>query len=145
MVDELWIRHGLSIPASDLEWQASRASGAGGQHVNTTSSKVELRFDLEGNTTLPAAVKERLRRLAAARLDGDGRILLVCQDERSQFRNKSIALERLRVLIQQALVAPKKRRATRPTRASVRRRLESKRAQSEKKKSRRTASGRGED
>ncbi|MGB0679870.1 MAG: alternative ribosome rescue aminoacyl-tRNA hydrolase ArfB [Polyangiales bacterium] len=137
-MDDLCIHDNLVIPAQDLSWSAVRAGGPGGQHVNKVSTKVELRFDLPGNTTLSQAVKARLRRLAGVRrLDADGRLVLTEQQSRSQSQNLTEALERLRTLISAALVVPKKRKATRPSRAAKRRRLQDKRKLAEKKQRRR--------
>jgi ribosome-associated protein len=135
-MDELRIDARVVIPESDLSWTAVRSSGPGGQHVNKTATKVELRFDLRGTTSLPAGAKARLRALARGRLDPDGRLLVVSQKTREQGRNLEDARERLAELVRQALVVPKVRRATRPTRASKARRVEAKRQRSAKKQMR---------
>jgi ribosome-associated protein len=103
-----------------------RASGPGGQNVNKVSSAVQLRFDMEGSTALSESVKQRLRGLAGRRLTDDGAILIIARNQRSQEHNRREALERLADLVQRALVVPKTRRATKPTRASKERRLEGK-------------------
>ena len=133
----LAITPSLSIPGSDLSWEASRSSGPGGQNVNKVASKVELRFNLPGTRALSLEVKERLALLAATRLDADGWILIVSQLTRDQGRNLDDALDKLRQLILRALVRPTPRRPTRPTRASKERRLTAKRQHSERKQGRR--------
>ena len=115
-----------SIPDSDLSYAFVRASGPGGQNVNKVSSAVQLRFDMEGSTALSESVKQRLRGLAGRRLTDDGAILIIARNQRSQEHNRREALERLADLVQRALVVPKTRRATKPTRASKERRLEGK-------------------
>lgn len=132
----LEVRPGVTVPERELSWAAVRSSGPGGQNVNKVSSKVELRFDFETSTVLPAAVKARLRQLAQNRLDSEGRILIVSQVTRNQPQNRNDARARLAALIAQALVAPKRRKATRPSLGAKRARLQNKRAQSQKKQSR---------
>ncbi len=126
----------LLIPDEELEWKFIRATGPGGQNVNKVASAVQLRFHLEANASLPAAAKERLRRLAGRRLLDDGSLLIVARAERSQERNRSEALERLAALIRAALVEPKTRKRTRPTRASKQRRLDDKKRRGEAKRTR---------
>src|SRR5688572_17022632 len=104
------------IPEGDLSWTAVRSSGPGGQHVNKTSTKVELRFDLPGTSALAPGAKARLRALARGRLDPEGKLLVVSQKTREQGRNLEDARERLAELVRQALIVPKTRRPTRPTR-----------------------------
>jgi len=137
MADALVIRGSIVIPAEELEWKAARSSGPGGQNVNRVATKVELRFDLAGTRVLDAATRARLRRSAKARLDADGRLVITSQSTRSQAQNLEIAREKLAELIRAALVAPKRRKATRPTRASKERRLNAKRKTSDKKQTRR--------
>jgi ribosome-associated protein len=103
-----------------------RAGGPGGQHVNTTSSAVQLRFDVAHSPSLPDDVRARLMRLAGRRLTQEGVLVLVAQGERSQLRNREAALERLIELIRVAARPPVPRKATKPTRASKRRRLDGK-------------------
>jgi ribosome-associated protein len=137
MAEALRVADTVLIPASDLTFAASRSSGPGGQNVNKVASKIELRFDLAGTTALHPAVKARLRALAANRLDADGQLRVVSQKTRDQLQNRQDALDKLAALIRSALVAPKPRRATRPTRGSKRRRLESKQHRSGTKQLRR--------
>ena len=136
MPDPLLINPALTIPAGDITWAAARSSGPGGQNVNKVSSKVELRFDLEGTTALDEPTRERLRNLARTKLDAEGRILIVSQATRDQSRNLEDAREKLRELVVAALVRPKKRKPIKPSRAAKKRRVENKRKVGEKKQSR---------
>jgi ribosome-associated protein len=123
----------LWIPDSDLSLSFVRGSGPGGQNVNKVASAVQLRFDLAGTAALADAVKARLRLLAGRRLTADGAILIIARNHRTQEANRREAGERLAELIRAALVAPKPRKATRPTRASRERRLDSKTRQKQMK------------
>ena len=124
------------IPDTDLSFAFVRASGPGGQNVNKVSSAVQLRFDMRGSTALSDAVKSRLRALAGRRVTDDGAILIIARNQRSQDQNRREALERLAELIQRALIVPKTRKATKPTRASREKRLESKVRQQRTKRQR---------
>lgn len=115
-----------SLPDQDLTWSFVRASGPGGQNVNKVATAAQLRFDLAGTAALQPAAKERLRALAGRRLTADGALIIVARNQRTQEANRREALERLADLVRRALIAPKVRRATRPTRASRERRLETK-------------------
>jgi ribosome-associated protein len=126
----------IEIPDEELEWKFVRSSGPGGQNVNKVSSAVQLRFLLPRNTSLPGAVRGRLRRLAGQKLVDDGSILIAARRERSQEQNRRAALERLAELIRAALIEPKVRKKTRPTRASMERRIESKKRRAGTKRSR---------
>jgi ribosome-associated protein len=132
-LDDLVIAPGLVIPAKYLDWSALRSSGPGGQNVNKVSSKVVLRFDFEHCPALTPEVRTRLRRLAENRLDAEGRLAIASQSERDQPRNLARALERLALLVRAALVRPRPRKPTRPTKGSRVRRLSDKHHQSEKK------------
>jgi ribosome-associated protein len=122
----LMVRAGLEIPDSDLEVAFVRSAGPGGQNVNKVASAVQLRFSLARNTTLPDDVKARLRQLAGQRVTDAGELLIVARETRSQEQNRRSAEQRLLDLVRRALVPPKKRHATKPTRASRERRLDSK-------------------
>jgi ribosome-associated protein len=132
----LVINSELGIPDEDFEWKFIRASGPGGQNVNKVSSAVQLRFLLPQNSSLPGAAKQRLRRLAGQKLNDDGSILIFARSERSQEQNRREALARLEALIRQALIAPKIRNKTKPTRASKERRIESKKKRGSTKRQR---------
>jgi ribosome-associated protein len=121
----------LSIPLSEITLRTSRSSGPGGQHANVTASRVEASFDVLASTSLSEA--QRARVLARA---GE-RIVAVAQDERSQLRNRELALKRLAERLARALAVPRRRRATRPTAASRARRLQNKRMAGRRKLERR--------
>jgi ribosome-associated protein len=123
----------IEIPDADVELTFIRSSGPGGQNVNKVASAVQLRFDVAGTRVISDAVKARLRHLAGSRLTEDGSLLIVARESRSQEQNRRAAFERLENLIARALVEPKRRVATRPTRASKERRLASKRAAKQQK------------
>ena len=127
----------IVIGDDELEWKFIRASGPGGQNVNKVSSAVQLRFLLPFNTSLPVAVRNRLRALGGQKLNDDGTILISARSERSQEQNRRDALDRLAQMIQAAMVEPKIRKKTRPTKASKERRIDSKKRRSS------TKSGRG--
>lgn len=117
---------GISLDESEIEESFVRASGPGGQHVNKTSTAVQLRFDVRHSPSLPNDVAIRLMKLAGSRLTQEGVLVITVQSERSQKRNREEALARLVELIRRAAVRPTVRRSTKPPAASRRRRLESK-------------------
>lgn len=119
------VTRSISIDGDWLEEKFVRASGPGGQHVNTTSSAVELRFDLAASD-LPEVVKTRLVALAGSRLNNDGVIVLRSEGERSQLFNRQDARERLFDLIREATIVPKKRRPTKPSKAAKAKRVDGK-------------------
>jgi ribosome-associated protein len=130
------------LPPSELEYRATRSGGPGGQHVNTSSTRVELVFDLDGSPTLTEAERTRARRRLRTRLDGEGRLRVVAQDERSQHRNRRLATERFCAIMRDALAPPPPpRRPTRPTRAAAKERLEGKRRDAARKRLRRPPAG----
>jgi ribosome-associated protein len=132
----LQVHDALSIPRSELDVRVSRSSGAGGQHVNKTSSRVEIFWSIRGSRALSDDQRARLMERLASRLTTDGSIRVVASDNRSQSRNRDLAEERLAEMVRRALVVPKKRRATRPTKASKEARLEGKKRRSHKKRER---------
>jgi ribosome-associated protein len=133
---DLVVNDRVTVPARDLSWSASRASGPGGQNVNKVATRVTLRFNLRGTDALTRAQKSRLRKLAGKRIDSQGSLMINAQAERSQRQNLERARDGLRKLIRKALVPPKRRVATKPTRASKRRRLDDKRRRGEQKRAR---------
>ena len=120
------INNDITLADWEISEQFMRASGPGGQNVNKVSSAVELRFEAARSPSITPAVKARLKRLAGRRWTSDGALILQCDETRSQARNRDIIRQRLAALIQQALVAPKRRIATRPTLGSQKRRLKAK-------------------
>ena len=127
----------LTIPAAELTFRASRAGGPGGQHVNTSSTRIELLWDLVHSTAVNDDVRARLQEKLAARLDADGMVRVVASDRRSQAQNRGAAAERLAEIVRRALVVPRKRRPTRPTAASREQRLAEKKRRGERKRDRR--------
>ena len=132
----LEITDSIAIPHSEIELSAMRSQGAGGQHVNKTSTAIHLRFDIHASS-LPEPVKGRLLSSRDRRITAEGVIVIKSQQHRSQKKNRDAALERLRKLIQGALKTRKKRKSTRPTRASREKRLDLKKQRGKTKKNRR--------
>jgi ribosome-associated protein len=135
--DPLPIAPGLDLPLPELEYRASRSGGPGGQHVNTSSTRVEVWWDIAGSPTLSEEQRQRLLGRLASRLDGAGRLRLVSSGSRSQLRNREEVTERLVRLVAEALAIPKRRKPTRPSRAAKAARLEAKRRRGATKRERR--------
>ncbi|HEX4468862.1 MAG TPA: alternative ribosome rescue aminoacyl-tRNA hydrolase ArfB [Gemmatimonadaceae bacterium] len=135
--DDIVVSPALTIPYAELSFRASRAGGPGGQHVNTSSTRIELLWDLTHSTAVTDDVRARLLGKLASRLDAEGMVRIVASDRRSQAQNREAAAERLADIVRKALIVPKKRRPTRPTAASREQRLRDKRRQSHRKRDRR--------
>ncbi len=134
--DTLAIPGGLALPRSELLLRATRSSGPGGQHVNTSSSRIELVWDIPASPSLNAQQRALLLERLASRVDSRGRLRLVAQEERSQLRNREAVVARFSDIVARALVVPKRRKRTRPPAASRRARLETKRRRSTIKRDR---------
>jgi len=126
----LRITDAIALQDWELSEQFVRASGPGGQNVNKVSTAVELRFEADRSPALTGPVKNRLKRLAGRRWTKEGAMVLYCDETRSQQRNRDLVRERLADLIRKALVAPKRRIATKPTRGSIQRRITAKKQRS---------------
>ena len=131
----------MEIPEQELTFEFIRSSGPGGQNVNKVATAVRLRFDARKSSVLSDEVKARLVALAGRRATKEGEIVLLGQRHRTQEKNRQDVLARLAELVERALVAPRKRRATKPTRAAGARRLRAKRLQSDRKRGRSDAEG----
>ncbi len=127
----------VSIPRAELGVRATRASGAGGQHVNKTSTRVEVTWNVLASPSLSDADRNRVLVRLASRVSDDGELRVVASDTRSQLQNRELAEERLADMLHRALLVPKARRKTRPSRAAKQARLDAKRQTSEKKRGRR--------
>ncbi|HKJ92839.1 MAG TPA: alternative ribosome rescue aminoacyl-tRNA hydrolase ArfB [Longimicrobiales bacterium] len=134
MTDEIPIHSRLAIPASELQFRASRSGGPGGQHVNTSSTKVELLWDVAGTPSLSDGQRARVLKRLANRIDNDGVLHMSESGSRSQHRNREVLTERFAELVRKALRRKKRRIPTKPTKASRERRLRSKKRRSRKKK-----------
>lgn len=136
MADDIFINERVTLPVAELTFTASRSSGPGGQHVNKTDSRIQLRWNLENSTVLSVYQKNLLRRALQARLTESGDLLLVSDVHRSQRRNRDEVCQRLAALIRENIMPPKPRKKTRPTMASKKRRLDNKKKRSLLKKGR---------
>lgn len=140
MSSPLVITDKITLPGSDLEWTAVRASGKGGQNVNKVSSKIELSFDFESTVAIPDDARERLRKLAKNSLDAEGRILVKSEKTRDQAKNLADAREKVKEMVLAALVAPKARKKTKVTKTQKVKRLTAKKKVAKKKASRKKPS-----
>ncbi|NUO57607.1 MAG: aminoacyl-tRNA hydrolase [Hamadaea sp.] len=137
MAGTLIVQPGVEIPEAELSWRFSRSSGPGGQGVNTADSRVELSWDLAASEALPDALKARALNRLAGRLV-DGVLTVAASEHRAQLRNRMAAQTRLAALVREAIAPPPKaRRATRPTKGSVERRIAAKKRRSDVKQNRR--------
>jgi len=127
---------GLAIPRSELEYRATRAGGAGGQHVNTSSTRIELLWNVQASRVLTEDQRERIAAKLAARITADGSVRVVASERRSQQQNRKAADERLATLVRGALAVRRKRKPTRPGKAAIERRLNEKKRNSERKRRR---------
>ena len=136
----LAVNESVSIPRTELDVRVSRSSGAGGQHVNKTSSRVEIFWNVAASRALTEDQRARLLAKLESRLTSQGSIRVVASDMRSQSRNRDLAEERLAELVRRALIVPRRRKPTKPTRAAKEARLVSKKRHSDKKRNRRDGS-----
>ncbi len=137
----LTINPALRIPLSELRFQMSRSSGPGGQNVNKVNTRVQMWWEVAASTVLPEDVRERFLAQNATRITREGCLQLECQEFRTQLANRKACLDELAELVRKALVRPKTRRPTRPTRGSRERRIQAKRERSQQKSSRRFRPG----
>ena len=135
---DLRVNDRLAIPRGELVVRATRASGAGGQHVNKTSTRVEITWNVVASQALGDADRARISARLSSRLSDDGELRIVASDTRSQLQNRELAEARLADLVRRALIVPKPRKKTRPSRAAKQARLDDKRRTSEKKRVRRS-------
>lgn len=136
----LAVTDSVAIPRAELQYRASRAGGAGGQHVNTSSTRIELLWNLTSTQALDDDARARVATKLASRLDGEGNLRVVSSARRSQAQNREAAEERLAELVRGALAVPRRRKPTKPTRASKEARLGAKKKRSETKRQRRGGS-----
>lgn len=126
----------INLLLNELHFQATRSSGAGGQHVNKVSSKIELRFSITNSSALSEEEKIQLQQKLNKQLTKNQEIIITCQDSRSQHKNKEIAIKKLVDLLQKSLLKPKKRNKTKPSKKAIKKRLEKKAKQALKKENR---------
>jgi ribosome-associated protein len=134
----LSINDSLWVPKAELDYRATRSGGPGGQHVNTSSTRVELAWDVGASPSLTDEQRARIREKLANRINGEGVLLMAASDHRSQHQNKEAVTERFVELVREALVVPKKRKKTQPSRAAREARLHAKKHRSDLKRSRRS-------
>jgi len=135
--DGIRVNESVVIPRDELVARATRAGGAGGQHVNTSSTRIELLWQVGASRALTDEQRERVRQKLSSRLDADGNVRVVASDRRSQRQNRESAEARLAELVRAALIVRKKRRPTKPSRAAKQARLDAKKRVSQKKRERR--------
>lgn len=135
--DALYVNDSVSIPRSELQYRASRSGGPGGQHVNTSSTRIELLWDVEHSAAVTDEARDRLREKLSARLDAQGLVRVVASDNRSQAQNREAAEARLADLVRRALIIPKPRKKTKPSKAAKEKRLDAKKKNAERKRMRR--------
>lgn len=136
IANSLTVNESVAIPLSELDVRVSRSSGAGGQHVNKTSSRVEIFWNIPSSRALSDDERARLMAKLGSKLTTEGSIRVVASDMRSQSRNRELAEERLAELVRRALIVPRKRRPTKPTMASKEARLDEKKRRASKKRDR---------
>ena len=136
MTIALVINDSVEIPLSELVYTASRSSGPGGQHVNTADTRIQVRWNVRESVALSDAERERLLDKLSSRLTEAGDLILACDTNRSQRRNREEVTRRLAELVREALIVPKPRRKSKPSRAAKEKRLEEKRRKSQTKKDR---------
>lgn len=134
----LEIDESLTLPRAELTYRATRSGGPGGQHVNTSSTRVELTWNVEASPSLSEAQRARIREKLANRISGEGVLLLAASEHRSQHQNREAVTERFVELVRRSLIVPKARKKSRPSRAAREARLHAKRRRSELKRSRRS-------
>jgi len=127
----------IKIQVSELNFTFSRSSGAGGQNVNKVNSKVTLRWEIDASTAFSKDLIERFKKKFKSKISADGTVVLSCDTHRTQSRNIAECILKLEKMLQEVAVAPKKRRPTKPSKASIEKRLQSKKSQAAKKKERR--------
>ena len=133
---DLIVNPGLVIPSNELHWRFSRSSGSGGQNINKTDTRVNLSFNIENSKALTSYQKHQVTKQLNCQIV-NASILVIAQEHRSQYKNRKLALKRLRILLEKALAPPPKaRKITKPTKSSQRRRINSKKKHGEKKQSR---------
>lgn len=137
MPEALHVTESIAIPRSELLYRASRSGGAGGQHVNTSSTRIELLWAFRDSTALTDLQKDRIRNRLGARIDADGMLRVVAGNRRSQLQNRIAAEERLAELVRDAMHVAKPRKRTKPTRASKEARISNKKRRSQIKGNRR--------
>lgn len=134
----LEVGDGLRVPRAELTYRATRSGGPGGQHVNTSSTRVELAWNVDASPSVSDEQRARIREKLANRISGEGVLLLAASEHRSQHQNKEAVTGRFVELVSRALVVPRARKKTRPSRASREERLHAKKRRSETKRLRRS-------